>query len=77
MQPFQANLTAMVNCLKKAGLPTNLPYETALVWANSSWVNRLNVQAEALRLIGIELDPELYQEALERAKRADAATYSN
>jgi hypothetical protein len=36
-------------------------------------VNRLELQVEALRLVGIEMDPELYNDALERARRADAS----
>lgn len=73
MQPFQTNILALHNCLKRAGLPTTNDYTAALVWATSCWVNRLEFQVEALRLAGIEMDPELYNDALERARRADAS----
>lgn len=73
MQPFQTNILALHNCLKRAGLPIPSDYTAALEWACSCWVNRLEFQVEALRLAGIEPDPELYNDALERARRADAS----
>jgi hypothetical protein len=77
MQPFQTNVLALHNCLKRRGLPIPSDYTAALVWATSCWVNRLEFQVEALRLAGIDMDPELYKDALERARRADASAYSH
>jgi hypothetical protein len=77
MQPFQTNILALHNCLRRAGLPITGDYTAALAWACSTWVNRLEFQVEALRLAGIEMDPELYQDALDRARRADASALPN
>lgn len=77
MQPFQTNILALHNCLKRAGLPIPSSYDIALAWACSCWVNRLEFQVEALRLAGIDMDPELYQDALNRARRADASALPN
>jgi hypothetical protein len=77
MHPFQTNILALHNCMKRAGLPGTDDYQAALAWATSCWVNRLELQVEALRLVGIEMDPELYNDALERARRADASALTH
>lgn len=73
MSPYQLNIQALCNCLARAGIKPPFSAEAALAWADSTKVNKLEVQAEALRLAGLELDPEIYEAALLSARHFDAA----
>lgn len=72
MTPIQINAKALYTCIAAAGYPTPCSYQEACAWRDRTYVNKLAVMTEVLRLNGMPLSDAVYNDAMARASAADA-----